>query len=434
MQHLLKPDPLLPDDLRPRWQRILFTPARWILDLAFSSLAAWIGSIPLAAYYFHIITPISTLANIVAVPLCGFVLTCNSASLLLAGWFPAAAAIFNYFGWLFMKWIHETSIWFANWPHAYAYIAAPSLFTILVYYSILLALATGWFFEAKWRKWKFIALIFLLAIWSAQWLHDRSVTRITILPLNGGSAVYCDAPDRKNDLLINCGNDNAVEFVMKPYLRAQGVNTLPTFALTHGAAQQIGGFEKFQALFPIEKVVTSSVQFRSPAYRQILDLLDATPGRRQIVNPSDAFRNWTVLHPAATNHFPRADDNALVARADFGRTRILFLSDLARSGQDALLSRNPDLHADIVIAGLPDQGEPLNDALLAAINPRLIVIADSKSPATKRTTRALRERLETHGALVLCTSETGAIKISLRKNEWHAQTADGQFWSPISKM
>ena len=89
IQRLLRPDPLLPDELRPRWQRVLDLPARWILGLAFTSLAAWLGSIPLVAYYFHILTPVSTPANIVAVPLCVAVLSMNLISLLLAAWFPA---------------------------------------------------------------------------------------------------------------------------------------------------------------------------------------------------------------------------------------------------------------------------------------------------------------------------------------------------------
>jgi hypothetical protein len=40
--------------------------------------------------YLHVLTPVSTPANIVAVPLCGLVLAGNLAGLLAAAWFPAA--------------------------------------------------------------------------------------------------------------------------------------------------------------------------------------------------------------------------------------------------------------------------------------------------------------------------------------------------------
>jgi competence protein ComEC len=67
---LLRPDPLLPESLRPRWQRWLHPPARWLIDLLLTSTAAWLGSIPLVALYFHLVTPLSGPANVIAVPLC----------------------------------------------------------------------------------------------------------------------------------------------------------------------------------------------------------------------------------------------------------------------------------------------------------------------------------------------------------------------------
>src|ERR1035441_10217753 len=56
-RRLTAPDPLLPEELRPRWRRPLQVPAEYVGDLSLTSLAAWIGSLPLVAYYFHIVTP-----------------------------------------------------------------------------------------------------------------------------------------------------------------------------------------------------------------------------------------------------------------------------------------------------------------------------------------------------------------------------------------
>jgi hypothetical protein len=94
--------------------------------------------------------------------------------------------------------------------------------------------------------------------------------------------------------------------------------------------------------------------------------LKAAVTRHKIFNYGDTAGCWQVFWPAATNNFPRADDNALVLLGNFRGARILLLSDLSRTGQDALLSRTNDLRADIVVAGLPNEGEPLCDALLGA--------------------------------------------------------------------
>ena len=64
------------------------------------------------------------------------------------------------------------------------------------------------------------------------WEQSRDEIELTVLPLNGGHAVFVDAAGRKNDWLVNCGNENAVEFTLKPFLRAQGVNKIPRLVLT----------------------------------------------------------------------------------------------------------------------------------------------------------------------------------------------------------
>ncbi len=423
---LLKTDPLLPDELRPDWQRILHIPIRWSLGLAFSSLAAWLASVPLAAYYFHIFTPVSTPANIVAVPLCALVLIANITSLSLAGWFPAGAEFVNHIGWQLMEWIRITSEWFARWPAAYAYVSTPTLFSIFVYYAVLLAIFTGWLFRPRGRTWRISGLALLVAVWCGAWLYQRTATRITILPLDGGSACYGDVPGHKNDFLIDCGSDKTMDFIMKPYLRAQGVNSLPTVALTVGKTEQAGGFQLLQYYFPVEKIITSPVRFRSPEYRDIQELLDQSPQRRQTVKSGDTFGNWNVLYPESTNHFPHADDNALALRGEFSGVRILFLSDLGEEGQKALLNLHHDLRADIVVAGLPEEGEPSRDGLLDAIQPELIIIPDSETPAKRRASHELHQRLDHRGIQVLYTRSIGAVKITIRHGNWQATSADGK--------
>src|SRR6185436_17386167 len=63
-QRLWAPEPLLPEALQPRWRKALRAPVGYAAEVLLTSFAAWIGSVPLVGYYFHIITPISTPANL----------------------------------------------------------------------------------------------------------------------------------------------------------------------------------------------------------------------------------------------------------------------------------------------------------------------------------------------------------------------------------
>ncbi len=61
-----------------------------------------------------------------------------------------------------------------------------------------------------------------------------------------------------NDWLINCGNENAVNFTLKNFLRAQGVNSLPRLVLADGNMRNCGGAQTLDELFSIGELWTSA--------------------------------------------------------------------------------------------------------------------------------------------------------------------------------
>ncbi len=425
----LRHDPLLPDELLPRWRRVLTNLLRTLGRYCALSFAAWAGSLPLAAKYFHLFSPVSTPANIIAVPLGTLALMSNLGALICGAWLPWVTTLFNHSAWFFMvamTWVSEMS---TKIPGAFFYVPEPSWLEIGIYYGALLGLLSGWLLAPKRRVGSALALILIIAGCVGHWQATHHEIKLTVLPLNGGHSVLVDAPGRGNDWLVDCGNDRAVEFTLKNFLRAQGVNQIQRLVLTHGDLNDVGGTATLGQLFGIGELWTSPAKFRSTAYRDIVSDFEKPPARHKIFNCGDAVGSWAVLHPAAGNNFPRADDNALVLSGTFHDTRILLLSDLGHDGQSALLARNNLLAADIVIAGLPNPGEPLGDALVEAVQPKVIVVADSEFPATRRASRELKARLAGRGVPVIYTRLAGAVTILIRPKGWELRTMDGQYFS-----
>jgi beta-lactamase superfamily II metal-dependent hydrolase len=326
-----------------------------------------------------------------------------------------------------MQWVSEE---FTKIPGSYFYVPVPSWISIGIYYLVLVVILSG-ILKTISRKIIFATVLTVIgAISFLQWKNSRNETELTILPLNGGHSVFVDAAGIKNDWLIDCGNENAVNFTLKNFLRAQGVNTIPRLILTEGDSQNVGGVELLDQLFGVDELWTSPVHFRSGNYNKIISQFEngghPQGSRHKIFNCGDIIGDWLILYPSATNNFPRADDNALVLLGNFSGTKILLLSDLGRAGQSELLSRTNDLRADIVIAGLPNEGEPVGDALLDAIQPKAIVIADSEFPANRRASRALKDRLAGYKMPVIYTRNSGAVKIVTDKSGWKLRTMDGQ--------
>ena len=415
---LLRHDPLLPDDLLPYWRRVLNTTLRMLSRYFALSIAAWAGSIPLSALYFHLFSPVSPLANIVAVPLGTLALMSNLGSLVCGNWLPWATGLFNHSAWFFMVAMTWVSVVFTKIPGAFFYVPEPSWFSIGIYYAILVGAVSGWLFVPARRIWSVAILILIAGLYFWRWEQSRAEIQLTVLPLNGGHAVFVDAAGRKNDWLVNCGDSNSVAFTLKPYLRAQGVNWIPRLVLTHGDLRSIGGASSLDGLFGIGELWTSDAKSRSGAYREIVAGFEKPPSRHKILNRGDSAGCWRVLHPGTGENFARTDDAALVLLGKFYDTRVLLLSDLGRNGQSALLAHTNDLRADVVIAGLPDAGEPLCDALLDAVQPKIIVIADSEYPATRRASSELKQRLSGRNVSVIYTRDSGAVKIVTQPSGW----------------
>src|SRR6266481_3874679 len=77
------PDPFLPRSLLRGPRHLVQTGFEWLCRGGSVSFAAWLGSLPFVLWYFHIVTPISLLANLVVVPIAFFILAIAQLSLLL---------------------------------------------------------------------------------------------------------------------------------------------------------------------------------------------------------------------------------------------------------------------------------------------------------------------------------------------------------------
>ena len=345
---LLKPDELLPDELVSRWKKSGRWLARKLARYCGLSFAAWIGSLPLSAKYFHLFSPVSTFANILAVPLGTFALMANLGALVCGHWLPWFTELFNHAAWFFMVAMTWVSVEAAKIPGAYFYVPEPSLATIAIYYAAVIAIFSGWFSTRK-RIFLGAAILFFIgAIYFWQWQSSRDETDLTVLPLNGGHAIYVDADGRANDWLINCGNEDAADFTLKDFLRAQGANTLPRLILTEGDMKNTGGAQTLDELFHIGELWTSDVKFRSANYRNTVASFEdgdrpqagghPQGSRHKILSAGEVVGCWQILFPNATDNFAKADDSPLVLLGNFRGTKILLLSDLSRAGQSDLLA------------------------------------------------------------------------------------------------
>lgn len=422
-QKRLALEPWLPYELRPIWQKAGIKAAHVVWKGFAASLAAFIGSIPLIAYYFHLFTPGSLVANLLVVPVSALALMSGLGALITGDFIPLLTEWFNNSGWFWMRTMVRLSEAAAAVPGAWCYVQSPSLINFLLYYGLLIAVSGGWFAN-KLLRWPIaVAAMLFIAVAAFQWQQARARYRMTVLPLNGAHGIYLQPSHGAPEWLINSGDRGAVEFTLKAFLQANGVNQLQNLILTHGDARYMGGAAELNRMFPVKRTIVSSLTFRSSRYREVISELETRSQLQRSATNGAILSPWQILHPNSSDRFPLAEDNAVVALGDFDGTHVLVASDLGRLGQNAIFTRHPTLRADIIIAGIPDNGEPLASEWLEVIRPKLIIIADSEFPAARRASSALINRLGRSGATVLATRNAGAVALSFRGGSWRVDAA-----------
>ena len=376
-----EPDPFLPRSLLGHVPR--FSERAWhaVARGLSVSLAAWIGSAPLILPYFHLITPVSLLANLVVVPLAFFVLAVGLVSLLLAPIAPAISVIFNN----------------ANWSLAWLILGAVQLF----------ARAPASHFYLEQPRWP-----------------DGAHTEITALDLNEGAAVHLRSAG--SDWLFDPGAERDFKRVLRSYLRSRGVNRLDGLVLTHGDATHIGGASAIMQAFRPRQLVDSPSPDRSLVHRRLIAESAERSIPRKLVVAGNEFPlskavTARVLFPPQDFRGRIADDQALVIQLILpGGTRILFMSDSGQATERALLEQRVDLRSDLLIKGQHHSGTSGGPDFLDAVRPHAI-IATAREPAeNQRIKEDWAEIVKLRGITLLRQDKTGAVSVRFFQDHWEA--------------
>src|SRR5438876_4451512 len=211
-------DPFLPRVLVRGPRRLMHASFDWLFRASSVSLAAWIGSLPLILWYFHLVTPIALFANLVVVPIAFFVLAIALLSLLATPLLPWLAVVFNN----------------ANW----------ALATLVIGIVHLFAQVPGGHFYVGPLHWP-----------------DKLIAHVTVLDLGAGGAVHLRT--RGTNWLFDCGSERSYQQVVREYLHCAGVNRLDGLLLTHGDALHLGGVTQLVDEFPRMRVVDNPAPDRS---------------------------------------------------------------------------------------------------------------------------------------------------------------------------
>ena len=381
MMRWCEPDPFLPRSLVSRAHRIVERSWGTIARGLSVSLAAWIGSLFLILPYFHLVTPVSLLANLVVVPLAFLVLAVGLMSLLVTPVASWIAIVFNNANWSFASAILSSVEVFAGLPGSHFYVERP-----------------------RWPT--------------------GARAEMTVLDLGPGGALHFRS--RRADWLVDCGAERDFKRILRAYLRSRGINGMEGLVLTHGDASHIGAAASVLRTFTPPAIIDTPAPDRSSVHRALIEQLGQRGIPRQLCTRGGDFdlaRDVTarVLYPPAKLRARAADDQALVTQLIVrDRWRVLLMSDSGEATERALLASGEDLQSDIIVKGQHHSGQSGSEEFLARVQPQVLIASSPRFPENERLKDEWAQMVTARGIKLFRQDESGAVTLRFYRDRWEA--------------
>ncbi len=113
---------------------------RFLISIFSVSFSAWLGLLPLIAYYFRILSPITILANMIIVPYMTIIIASGFSLALIGILIPSLAAIFAASNELFISILFKINSFLIAIPGAYFKLSEISFIYVLLYYTLLISI------------------------------------------------------------------------------------------------------------------------------------------------------------------------------------------------------------------------------------------------------------------------------------------------------
>ncbi len=367
LRRRMEPDVFLPVAVWGPLDRARHAIAGRLAALLAVSFAAWLGSLPLTAVYFHMVSLAALLANPIAVPLAFAVMV--TAMLSLLGGLAAAwiASVFNNANLVFTHALLAIVHFTAGIPFATIPLAAPS-----------------------------------------------GPLRVTVFDFGRGG---CAAIESGGKLwMLDGGSEWNARSTLVPWMRSVGRRGPDGIVLSHGDAAHLGGIRTLLAESRHPEVVESVAGDSSSTRKALQQYLESTGIPRSVHSEGDRLSlspaaSLAVLHPPSPPPAGISDDKALVVRLDAENARILFLSDAGPAVWERLAGSG-DLRADVLVLGRHRSGQLPEAGFLRLVSPRAVVVTGAGFPREEKVDEEWEAMVRGLGIEVFRQDVTGAVQIT----------------------
>ncbi|MBI2118226.1 MAG: DNA internalization-related competence protein ComEC/Rec2 [Elusimicrobia bacterium] len=383
-----------------------------------TSFVAWIGVMPLIAYYFYLWNPVAILSNIFTVPYFSFVITGGFFWLIfgsLNNFFADTLALSLDFLTRILIWLCKV---FASFPYAYIHVKPPPILAILLFYGLIFIYIFRNFLKSSVLK--FLILILCIAnflFWKELLNSETQKLKITFLDVGHGDSIFFEFPNKGN-LLVDCGSGGILDqgrITIAPFLRSKGINTLDAILITHPHLDHYGGVRYLLNEFKVKRLFDNGDR-TSYDYETIFKNRSL---ERQILKSGDQILGFgearlDILYPykrVLEDPTKGPNDQSIVFKLEVGQFSLLMTGDIEEKALSQLKCLKEKLKSKIL--KIPHHGSYENkseEEFVTHAQPEAVIISESENNTYHLPSPLTLNFLKNFGCALYQTGFCGAIE------------------------
>lgn len=410
----------------------------WLLSLALVTTAATIGTAPITAYYFNLVSFSGIIANLLIVPLVSTITV--PLSLLSSLVLPVSESLSHSLFTMADNTIeiaYKIIVFIENTIYTHSYVSTPTLLEIILFYSIVITTLIA--FKGNIKKpipVTLTALLIFAYLYSNLTSFDQKNLKVTFINVGQGDSALIEIPrgnlKRPYTILVDSGgffgnNFDTGRNIVAPVLWKKRITKVDTFILTHAQSDHMKGFNFLVEGFKPDKFIWNGVgdlKNLKVVLEKENTLVELLPNQQREIKIGDAI--ITYLHPTAKEPLDDMNDNSIVFLLNYKGKKILFTGDITEIAESIILKSkvHKALIKDIDILKIAHHGSKYSssEAFLNQTSPEYAVSQLGRNNFFKFPHSEVLNKLEDNNIKHLRTDIDGAIEFKINKEAIEIKT------------
>ena len=400
-----------------------------------ASAAAQLGTMPLVAYHFNLLSPVALLLNIPVVFIIGYLVPLGFLTVILSYISMAMARFIGKFILLLIYGVNNLSQWAYQFPYSYLQVISPNMFFMLIYYLILyVSVSKSRHFLKNGKLFRFKAVVLLISIYLGISLFINMIPKnqeILFVDVGQGDCTLIRTGEGKNILIDGGGNfgkvtegEDKVDRFLVEFLLKNHISRIHMMILSHPHSDHMGGLLEVVRRMPVETLVVSKDALQRSEWTSLeqscqeknVNVIHSEKGDLMRIGEKVIFR---VLGPSKALLRGSRDDvnnNSLVALLEYDGKRILFTGDIEAEMEQLILEEELSVPIDILKVAHHGSRFSTTEEFLDRFSPKIAVIQVGRNSFGHPHPQVL-DRLNHRNIKVYRNDQQGAIHMMIKKGE-----------------